>query len=161
MINQVFLDMIEYFGNDAKRINHAIKVYGFAKAIAEAEHIPSGKKLLLEYAAILHDIGIKNAEEKYHSSAGRYQELEGPPVAMKILKKIGLDEADIDRICFLIGNHHSYAKIDGLDFRILVEADFLVNIFEDNLTSKQIQDIKKNYFETETGKKLISSIYNV
>lgn len=79
-------------------------------------------------AAILHDIGITEVEKKYKSSAGAYQEMEGPAIARYLLSDGNLKSKTIDRICFIIRNHHSYQKINGWDFRIGVESDFLMNI---------------------------------
>ena len=36
----------------------------------------------------------------------------------------------IRRVEYLVGHHHTYKDIDGLDYQILVEADFLVNILK-------------------------------
>jgi len=47
----------------------------------------------------------------------------------------------------LIGNHHTYDKIDGIDFQILVEADFLVNIYEDEINKESIKSIKIKFLE--------------
>ena len=77
--------------------------------------------------AILHDIGAVEAQKKYGSIDGVYQEKEGPAVAKEILKKVGYNK-NIDRICFIIGNHHTPSKIDGLDFQIQWEADLLENL---------------------------------
>ena len=57
------------------------------------------------------------------------------------------------------GHHHTYNQIDGLDFQILVEADFLVNIFEDKMNVDQIASIRKQYFKTKTGIELLQSVY--
>ena len=73
---------IAYFENDIRRISHLLKVYGFAKAIGEKEQLDLFTMECLETAAVLHDIGIKISEEKYQSSAGKYQELEGPRQAV-------------------------------------------------------------------------------
>ncbi len=151
--------MIEYFDGDVRRVNHAIKVYGFAKSIGELESIAEDKLKILETAAILHDIGIVESERKYSSSAGKYQEIEGPPVARNILREFDLSGEFIDRVCYLIGNHHSYGKIDGTDFQILVEADFLVNIFENNSKLEHIEVIGQKYFKTDTGIGLLKSMY--
>lgn len=150
---------IEYFDGDVKRINHALKVHGFAKSIGELENIPKDKLRSLEIAAILHDIGIKESERKYASSIGKYQELEGPPIARELLQEFSLEKELVDRVCYLIGNHHSYSKIDDLDFQILVEADFLVNIFEDSMTQEQIASIKHKYFKTSIGLEYFNSLY--
>lgn len=150
---------IVYFEGDVKRINHALKVYGFAKSIGELEGMSEEKLRVLELAAILHDIGIKESERKYASSAGKYQELEGPPIAKALLQGFDLANQIVDRVCYLIGNHHSYSKIDDLDFQILVEADFLVNIFEDGMTEDQIASIRLKYFKTSTGMDYLNSLY--
>lgn len=151
--------MINYFGTDVKRINHALKVHGFSKSIGELEGLNENDMLILEIAAILHDIGIKESERKYNSSAGNYQELEGPAVAKELLKSIDLNNDTVDRICFLIGHHHSYNKIDKIDFQILIESDFLVNIDEDKIEKPEIELIKEKYFKTATGINYVNSLY--
>jgi HD superfamily phosphodiesterase len=150
--------MMEYFGSDVRRINHALKVYGFAGTIARLERLSEEVVHITETAAVLHDIGIPVSEQKYGSCDGRYQELEGPPIARAILEKLGYPEEEIERICFLIGNHHTYTRIDGSDFQILVEADFLVNIDEDNMKSS-VSSIGKKYFKTKTGTDLLHQFY--
>ncbi len=107
----------------------------------------------------MHDIGIVNAEKKYHSTAGNYQEIEGPPVAREMLKKHKLTDESLERICYLIGHHHSYPKIDGIDFQILVEADFLVNIFEDDMSAGAIASVRDKYFKTKAGKAIFDRLY--
>jgi HD superfamily phosphodiesterase len=159
MTQTVLLDMIRYFQHDAKRINHAMKVYSFAQTICCAEHIEDIQREIVELAAILHDIGIHEAEKKYQSTAGKYQELEGPPIARQILMARKIPTEMIERVCYLIGNHHSYTKIDNRDFQILVEADFLVNIFEDNLQITSIESIHKKYFKTSSGKEILTTMY--
>jgi len=160
MIQDVLKTMIEYFGNDILRINHALKVYGFASTICRSETANRDTIDIIEIAAVLHDIGIHVSEKKYKSSAGKYQEIEGPPIARKMLEKLEVKQGIIERVYFLIGNHHSYSKIEGLDFQILVEADFLVNIFEDELNKKMLASIREKYFKTMTGKMLLETIYD-
>lgn len=79
----------------------------------------------------MHDIGIHQAEARYGSSNGKYQEELGPAEARNLLEQLHVAETDIDRVCYLVGHHHTYSHIDGLDYQILVEADFLVNLYED------------------------------
>lgn len=159
MTHTILFDMIRYFGDDAKRINHAMKVYSFAHTICCSENIQGIKRDIIELAAILHDIGIQEAEKKYHSTAGNYQEIEGPPIARQILTTRGVSHEVIDRVCYLVGNHHSYSKIDDSDFQILVEADFLVNIFEDDMPMNSIESIYKKYFQTSSGKEILTTMY--
>ena len=156
---QMIQNMIRYFGSDVKRINHALKVYAFASCIARRENMTDKEILVVDLTAVLHDIGIKESERKYNSSNGRYQEIEGPPVARDLLSEVKLSPETLDRICYIIGNHHSYQKIDGLDFQIIVEADFLVNIFEDEMSKQSIESIRQKYFKTKTGMMMIESMY--
>lgn len=151
--------MMEYFGSDVPRINHALKVYGFASTICSSENLNAKTIEIIEIASILHDIGIHESVKKYGSSIGKYQEIEGPPIARVILEKLNIPDFVIERVCFLIGNHHSYSKIDGLDFQILVEADFLVNIFEDEMNTETIEIIRDKYIKTKTGNSLIRIMY--
>lgn len=151
--------MIEYFQTDVRRINHALKVLDFAQIISEDQSLDKKTKEIIIYTAILHDIGINEAEKKYNSSVGKYQELEGPSIAREMLSDLKISEEIINRVCFIIGNHHSYAKINGIDFQIIVEADFLVNIFEDNMSKETIQNMNDTIFKTKSGKKLIKTMY--
>jgi HD superfamily phosphodiesterase len=152
-------EMIRYYAKDPRRVNHFLKVFSFAKSIGELEKLNGETQDVLEVAAIMHDIGIKISEEKYNSSAGNYQEIEGPSVAREMLSKFKFDEKFIDRVCYLIGHHHTYSKIDGIDYQILIEADFLVNIYEDAIKNTQIKSIKEKYFKTKAGTEFLINLY--
>ena len=151
--------MMEYYAGDPKRVQHFLKVYEFAKLIGESESLDTETMHILRTAAIVHDIGIKISEEKYGSSNGKYQEKEGPAVAEPMLLALGYDEAVIDRVLFLIAHHHTYNEIEGLDYQILVEADFLVNLFEDGSNREAAQKVQKNIFKTNTGTKYLSELF--
>lgn len=150
--------MINYEKGCAKRVNHFLKVHSFAKIIAENEKVDKDTAFLIETVSILHDIGIRASLEKHNSSSGKYQQIEGPALAEKILKEQGFEKDFIDRICFLIAHHHEYDNIDGIDYQILIEADFLVNIFEDDLNRENISNIKK-HFKTKSGLELLETMF--
>ncbi|MFT8344410.1 MAG: HD domain-containing protein [Clostridium beijerinckii] len=158
-ISTIINEMIKYYAKDPRRVNHFLKVFSFAKSIGELENIDKNTQEILEVAAVMHDIGIKISEEKYNSSAGNYQELEGPPVAKEMLSKFNFSEEFIERVCYLIGHHHTYSKIDGIDYQILIEADFLVNIYEDEIKTPQIEIIKEKYFKTKAGNDFLVNLY--
>ena len=126
--NIILQKMIEYYAGDPKRIQHFIKVHSFAKMIGESEGLDANTQYILELAAIVHDIGIKTSEEKYGNCNGKLQEQEGPAIARQMLTELSIDKAIIERVCYLVGHHHTYNNIDGIDYQILVEADFLVNM---------------------------------
>ena len=94
-------------------------------------------------------------KKKYGSIDGVYQEKEGPEVAKEILKKVGYNK-NIDRICFIIGNHHTPSKIDGLDFQIQWEADLLENltVMDKEKEQEKIKKCIDENFKTKTGKRI-------
>ena len=145
-------EMIAWEAGEPKRINHFLKVYGFAKAIASREQLSSATMNLVETAAILHDIGIRPALEKHGSSAGALQEEEGETAARDLLTRCGYqDQEFVNRICWLVGHHHSYEEVHDIDHQILIEADFLVNLNEKNAPAEEIQRARDNIFKTFTG----------
>ena len=158
-IEKIKQGICSYFGTDTKRIHHALKVHSYSSLIATLEDLNDQDKNLLEAAALLHDIGIKEAERKYHSSAGNYQEIEGPAIAKDLLSPYDVPQEILERILFLIGHHHTYSAIDTLDFQILIESDFFVNAVEDNLSQEAIATSYQKYFKTQTGRSLLESAF--
>ena len=159
LVNEVLDLAITYNGNDVRRINHLLKVFSFASHIGIMENCDPRLQTIIEISALLHDIGIHESERKHNSAAGNWQEIEGPVVARELLKKLNLENDILERVLFLIGHHHSYNAIDGIDFQILVEADFLVNVFEDDIDKPGCEKIKENVFKTKTGIKLLEQLY--
>ena len=157
----VLKKMIAFDHGDARRIQHFIKVYAFASYIGRREGLDTQTQRILELAAIVHDIGIHAAEEKYHSTAGKYQEQEGPALAMKLLTDCGVPEDLTKRVAFLVGHHHTYTDVDGLDWRILLEADFLVNAYEDQLSEAALRSAREKIFETDTGKHILATMFGL
>ncbi len=158
-IGKVINAMIAYYAGDPRRINHFLKVHGFAKAIGELEGLDKGTQEILEIAALTHDIGIKNSEKKFNSSAGNHQQTEGPPEAKKLLEDLDIESVVIDRVCWLIAHHHTYTDIKELDYQILIEADFLVNAYEDNMPLEAISSFRTNIFKTNAGINLLNACY--
>ena len=148
--------MAKYNHGDIARINHAHAVHNYAKIIATQEEISKKEMFILENAAILHDIGMKVCEEKYNSTSGKLQEKEGPIVSKIILEDLNYE--NIDRILFLIGHHHSYNDISGIDYQILIEADLIVNFKEENTPKKTIKKLYESIFKTKTGKQLCEKL---
>ena len=159
MQEKLMMEMIRYYRGDAKRIQHFTKVYSYASLIGRMEGLGEREQYVLELAALVHDIGIKISEEKYGYNNGKLQEQEGPIIAQKMLSQLGFENYIVERICFLIGHHHTYDNIDGLDYQILVEADFLVNLYEDDAGNRAIDKAYKRIFKTETGKKIFRLMF--
>ena len=157
--NELIMKMTEYYSGQPQRVQHFMKVFAFSKMIGEMEHISAKDQRILETAAIVHDIGIKVSEEKYGDSLGKHQEEEGPAVAEMMLKELGYECPVIERVCYLVGHHHTYTNIDGIDYQILVEADFLVNMFENEKDNGPAKKVLENIFRTESGKKILSTMF--
>ena len=156
----VIHEMLFFDRGDARRIQHFLKVYQFAALIGKLEGLSPEQQEILEIAAILHDIGIIPSEKKYGISNGKLQEQEGPAYARELLNRIGgYGKEFIDRVCFLIAHHHTYEGVDGLDWQILLEADFLVNSFEKNMTEEAIKKFRASVFRTKSGIALLNNQY--
>lgn len=158
-ILQLVKTVINYERGCPERVNHFLKVLSFVKLISASENLDKDSRLIVEAAAILHDVGIKVSIQKYDSPSGCYQEVEGPPIAKKILTELGFENDLIERVCFLIAHHHTCDNIDSIDYQILLEACFLVNFFEVSLNKEAIQEIKNKYFKTELGIQILDTLY--
>ena len=161
MINKLHLAMIELYSNDAKRIQHFCKVHSYAKLIAEIENVDKKCLFIIETAALTHDIGIHVCEEKYGNWNGKLQEKEGKEKKKKLLEKLGFDKDVSDRVQYLIAHHHTYDNIDGIDYQILVEADFLVNIMESDLSKEAASKAYHTIFKTTCGKTICREMFGI
>lgn len=158
-IGNVISAMIDYLGGNRHEVEHFLKVYGYAKAIGEEEGLDPRTQQILEAAAVVHDIGIPRAIEKYGSDAGPYQEELGPAEARTLLEKLGYDAGLIDRVCMLVGRHHTYTDVDGIDCRILLEADYLVNASHHNDSPTAVAAAKAAFFRTGTGIRFLEELF--
>lgn len=157
--DELLLKMMEYEKGCSHRIHHFLKVTAFAEQIGRMEGADERTYEILRTAAVVHDIGIRPSLEKYGSSAGPYQEAEGPKVARPMLLALGYDEDVTDRVCYLVAHHHTYENMDGLDYQILVEADFLVNIHEGNMAPEAAEKVRRDIFRTAGGRRLFDYLY--
>ena len=140
------------FGDDQKRIKHTLIVFDQAQKIMCKE---GGDPRVVIAAAILHDIGIQEAERKYGSSAGKYQEIEGPPIAKRIMEELGFESSTVEHVCRIVGSHHSGRDIDTLEFSILWDADWIVNFRDEfaGLNKEKLKSKIDKIFKTKNGKK--------
>ncbi|MDO4308155.1 MAG: HD domain-containing protein [Eubacteriales bacterium] len=158
-MNELYKKMVSFYRGDPQHIQHFVKVQSFARMIGQEEHLDEKTLYILEAAALVHDIGIRPAMEKYGKSNGKLQEEEGPAYAERMLRELGFDKDVIARVSYLVGHHHTYKDIDGLDYQILVEADFLVNFLEDHLDEENIRQSVKKIFKTETGRHIAQEMF--
>lgn len=151
--DRVAVEMKRYFKSDFKRIGHAMRVARHGEAIGRAE---GGNLSVILCAAYLHDIGIHEAERKYHSTAAKYQEAEGPAIAREILTKLSANEALITEVVDIVGHHHHPREVETTNFKVLYDADLITNLEEKHketpISVERLESIIEKSFLTESGR---------
>ncbi|HCA34796.1 MAG TPA: phosphohydrolase [Lachnospiraceae bacterium] len=140
-------------------VNHFMKVWGFARTIGTAEQLDETAQFTLEAAAILHDIACPLCRRKYGSAPGTLQEKEGKPLAEGFFKDTDIPKAIQQRIVYIVSHHHTYTGVDGIDYQIMLEADFLVSADEGHESTQGIQTFGDKVFKTPTGIRLLHDLY--
>ncbi len=158
-IAEVMQKMIAYSDGNLHDIAHFIKVHSYARTIGIQEGLPDYEQETVELAAIIHDIACPLCRVKYGNTNGKHQEEESAPLVDVFLEGVNIPEAMAKRINFLVSHHHTYTDVDGIDYRILLEADFLVNADESNMSADAILNARNSFYETKTGTALLDSIY--
>ncbi|MFO7903661.1 MAG: HD domain-containing protein [Pirellulaceae bacterium] len=148
LLDRLTTAMKKEFGPDQARINHAITVLSYARRILAGE--PANAQVVFA-AAVLHDIGIVRAEKKHGSSIAKYQEEEGPPIAEHIMQELGFDQDTIEHVSRIVANHHSARDIDTPEFRIIWDADHIVNLGEKGVAPERLRQLVERVFKTQTG----------
>ena len=157
--DRVAIEMKHYFKQDFKRIGHATKVARYAEQIVKEE---KGDPAVALSAAYLHDIGIHEAERKHQNPAARYQEEEGPHIAREILTKLGANPLLIEEVCDIISHHHHPRPEETVNFRVVYDADMIVNLEENQkevgIESEKLNSLIEKNFLTDTGRTLAQSV---
>lgn len=160
-VSMILKKMIEYSDGNMNDIEHFVKVWGYAKCIGESEGLDKSTQYILEVTAIIHDIACPLCREKYGNTSGKLQEKESEPLIREFLSNSDIDENMIERIIYLVCHHHTYSNVDGLDYQILLEADYLVNAYESGYGRENIIHMYDTVFKTGTGRALLSSMYKL
>lgn len=159
---RVACEMRTYFGDDEKRIRHAEKVAQLAELIARAEEADMAVVLT---AAYLHDIGIKDAERLYNSTAAKYQEELGPLTARGILQSLHAGEQLVDEVCDIIGHHHHPRLVETTNFMALYDADLITNIQEGDIEKPRERDKLAALIDerllTAAGKRVAQEVFEL
>ena len=80
-------------------------------------------------------------------------------VAEELINRLYYQQDVTERVSYLVAHHHTYSNIDGIDYQILVEADFLVNLYENQNNKETIQNTYNKIFKTASGRKLCSQMF--
>lgn len=161
IISGIIQKMIDFYDGNLHDINHFLKVWSYARLIGEQEGLDSETQRVLEVAAVVHDIACPLCRRKYGQADGKHQELEGGALAAEFLQGSGLNDAEIARVKYLVAHHHTVEAIDGIDYQILIEADYLVNAGESAYSAENIARFDQKYVKTETAHALLRSIFKI
>ena len=151
--------MIDFYNGNIHDIDHFLKVWALAKTIGELEGLDKHTQEVLELAAVVHDIACPLCREKYGNTNGKNQELESPALVKMFFEELSVEPRDTERISWLAAHHHTYTNVDGPDYQILLEADFMVNAGENDYSRSAIENFRQRVFRTAAGTKLLDSIY--
>ena len=160
-VSEIIEKMIAFSEGNIHDIDHLIRVWTYAKTIGELECLDHDTQFILEVAAITHDIACPLCREKYGNTNGKYQEKEGEPMVREFLGGTGADDRQINRIAFLVGHHHTFKDIEGIDWQILVEADYIANASENGYSRQNIQNFTDRIVKTESAKRLIREVFAI
>ena len=80
-------------------------------------------------------------------------------MAENLLAKLGFNIETSQRVQYLIAHHHTYDNINSIDWQILVEADFLVNMFEESLPKSSVQNAYEKYLKLPVEKKFAKKCF--
>ena len=99
----------------------------------------------------------------YHCSNtnGKYQEQESAPLVREFLADTGMTAAQIDRVAFLVGHHHTFTDVCGKDYQILLEADYIANASENGYERRSVENFIHKIMQTESGKALAKAVFRV
>jgi HD superfamily phosphodiesterase len=158
MYEPVRREMERFFGEDTRRVAHALEVAEHALSIQAVE---GGDRNIVTMASLLHDVGIKPAEERHGSSVGHLQEKLGPPVAEEILGKLGVEATKIATVKELIAHHHTPGKITTREFACLWDADFIVNLREvaPKMEAEKLRSLIEGKFMTKEGGRIARELF--
>ena len=158
-IAQILSKMIAASNGNIHDIDHLLRVWAYARTIGELEGLGAETQYLLEVAAITHDIACPLCREKYGNTNGKRQEEEGGPLVRSFLADAGLSAEQVDRVAYLVSHHHTYTDIDGIDYQILIEADYIVNASESGYSPENRKNFLEEHMKTESGKRLLRSTF--
>ena len=159
MFSQIMEKMIAFSDGNFHDIDHLIRVWAYSKTIGEQEGLDAQTQFILEVAAITHDIACPLCREKYGSTNGKYQEQEGEVMVRDFLAGTGMSEEQIERVAYLVGHHHTFVDIDGLDYQILVEADYIANATENGYSLKNVENFMQKIMKTKSGNRIMKAVF--
>ncbi len=161
IVTEIMLKMIEFSDGNIHDIDHFIRVWNYARIIGKYEMISEEEQLILEIAALTHDIACPLCRIKYGNTNGKNQEIEGVVLVEKFLSDFSLSKEIKERIKYLVGHHHTFKNINNREHQILIEADYIANASENNYSKANINNFIEKICKTKSGKTLLKHIFQL
>ena len=158
-VSQVMEKMIAFSDGNIHDIDHLIRVWTYAKTIGDLEGLDSDTQYVLEVAAITHDIACPLCRRKYGNTNGKHQEEEGARMVRAFLSDCGMSTGQVNRVAYLVGHHHTFRGIDGIDYQILIEADYIANAAENGYSKENVTNFINKIMKTESGKRIARAVF--
>ena len=160
-IPEILKKMIDFSEGNLHDIDHLVRVWSYARTIGALEGLDDSAQFVLEVAAIVHDIACPLCREKYGNTNGKLQEKEGAPLARAFLADAGMAPEDVERVAFLVAHHHTLTGIEGDDWQILVEADYIANAEENGDSPEKVRHFRDRVGRTDAGRALMTSMFQL
>ena len=180
--NAWFVDKVQYVNNANEEIDALNDILPTETAVVDVKFKEQLKGVTEGYKDSLSTIQLTSYEPNrlvYKASTpkdgvvvfseiyypGWQATIDGQPVdiarADYILRAINVPagELDVERITWLVTHHHTYTNVEGMDYQILLEADFLVNAGESEYSKQAIENFCRKVFRTEAGTHLLKSMF--
>lgn len=161
MLTAILEKMIVFYDGSLHDIEHFLKVHAYAAQIGRMEGLDARTQQTLEIAAIVHDIACPLCRVKYGRAEGWRQEEESEALLRPFLAEFALEEDVLERVIALVSHHHTTSDVLGVDHRILLEADFLVNASEQKASREAIDHFRSCVAETASGRRLLDLVYGL
>ena len=158
-VSQVMEKMIAFSDGNIHDIDHLIRVWTYAKTIGDLEGLDADTQYVLEVAAITHDIACPLCRRKYGNTNGKHQEEEGARMVRAFLSDCGMSTGQVNRVAYLVGHHHTFRGIDGIDYQILIEADYIANAAENGYSKENVTNFINKIMKTESGKRIARAVF--
>ena len=160
-ISQIMEKMIAFSNGNLHDMNHFMCVWTYAKTIGELEGLDRKTQETLEIAAITHDIACPLCREKYGNTNGKNQEREGALLVRDFLADAGMTAGQVDRVAYLVAHHHTYSGVDGADYQILLEADYIANACENGYSRENVENFARTVLRTAGGRRILRAVFGI
>lgn len=149
-------DALCYEQGHPRRTQHILKVYALVKLLGECADLPSEQQQILQAAAILHDIAIKYCKEHCGGNACQENQRKAAPSLVRdFLHRAHYPDEWEAHILQLVLDHHCYDEREDPLLQLLIEADLMVNCWEQPPTPQKLQDMQQ-LFVSKAGKQLFA-----